>query len=193
MDYRKTVMLLATFSFLTFACSVDKEESGEMPEVEMDVEDGNIPEYDVDWANVEVSTREKKVKVPKVIMVMEETEVDIPYINISSPGMDESREKTIKVEVEVSEYKRELDIEEVYMSENNLYVISELEDEGEDLGDNTVRVSDRIIVSLPKTEDLNVKHFILGNKPQNNFNSNHNFINNKSQIEQEIKNAKQII
>ena len=46
------------------ACSVDKTEEGEMPEVE--VEGGNLPEYDVDAADVKVGTDTQTVTVPDV-------------------------------------------------------------------------------------------------------------------------------
>ena len=46
------------------ACDVDQTEEGEMPEV--DVEGGNLPEYDVSAPEVEVGTEERTVEVPTV-------------------------------------------------------------------------------------------------------------------------------
>lgn len=46
------------------ACDVDQTEEGEMPEVE--VEGGNLPEYDVDAADVKVGTDTQTVVVPDV-------------------------------------------------------------------------------------------------------------------------------
>ena len=46
------------------ACDVDQTEEGEMPDV--DVEGGNMPEYDVDTADVDVTTEERTVDVPVV-------------------------------------------------------------------------------------------------------------------------------
>ncbi|MGB5777453.1 hypothetical protein [Allopontixanthobacter sediminis] len=46
------------------ACDVDQTEEGEMPEV--NVEGGNMPEYDVDTADVEVGTEERTVEVPTI-------------------------------------------------------------------------------------------------------------------------------
>lgn len=42
------------------ACDVDQTEEGEMPEVQ----GGNMPEYDVETADVDVGTEEKRVEVP---------------------------------------------------------------------------------------------------------------------------------
>ncbi|UVI39887.1 hypothetical protein [Qipengyuania spongiae] len=46
------------------ACDVDQTEEGEMPEV--NVEGGNMPEYDVTTPEVEVGTEETTVEVPTV-------------------------------------------------------------------------------------------------------------------------------
>jgi hypothetical protein len=46
------------------ACDVEQTEEGEMPEV--DVKGGNLPEYDVDTADVEVGTEERTVEVPTI-------------------------------------------------------------------------------------------------------------------------------
>ena len=46
------------------ACSVEQTEEGDMPDVE--VEEGKLPEYDVDAADVDVGTDTAKVVVPDV-------------------------------------------------------------------------------------------------------------------------------
>lgn len=45
-------------------CEVEQTEEGEMPEVR--VEGGNLPEYDVDAPDVDVSTEERTITVPTV-------------------------------------------------------------------------------------------------------------------------------
>lgn len=70
---------------VTFAaCDVDKTQEGEMPEVK--VEGGQMPEYDVDVAEVEVGTTEKTVEVPKV--VMEEETISVPVVGVDMPAED---------------------------------------------------------------------------------------------------------
>ena len=54
------------------ACTVEKTEDGEMPEVE--VEGGNLPEYDVDPANVNVGTDTQQVIVPDVDITRDTTD-----------------------------------------------------------------------------------------------------------------------
>lgn len=52
------------------ACDVDQTEEAELPEV--DVEGGNMPEYDVETADVDVGTKEVTVDVPEVDVDMPE-------------------------------------------------------------------------------------------------------------------------
>lgn len=61
--------LIAPFALGLAACDVDQTEEGEMPEV--NVEGGNMPEYDVETADVDVGTEEKTVEVPTI-------DVDVP-------------------------------------------------------------------------------------------------------------------
>jgi hypothetical protein len=49
-------------------CDVEKTEEGSLPDVE--VEGGNMPEYDVDAPEVDVGTKEKTVTVPDVDVTM---------------------------------------------------------------------------------------------------------------------------
>lgn len=49
-------------------CEVEKTEEGSLPDVE--VEGGNMPEYDVDGPDVDVGTKEKTVTVPDVDVTM---------------------------------------------------------------------------------------------------------------------------
>ncbi|MGH7477497.1 MAG: hypothetical protein ACRELD_14620 [Longimicrobiales bacterium] len=46
------------------ACTAEQTEEGELPDVE--VEGGNLPEYDVDAADVEVGTDTQTITVPDI-------------------------------------------------------------------------------------------------------------------------------
>lgn len=50
------------------ACDVDQTEEGEMPEVE--VTGGNMPEFDVETADVDVGAEKKTIEVPNVEVTM---------------------------------------------------------------------------------------------------------------------------
>ena len=59
-----TAIAVGAAAFALSACDVDQTEEGEMPEVE--VEGGNLPEYDVDAPEVDVDTGTTTVEVPTV-------------------------------------------------------------------------------------------------------------------------------
>lgn len=53
------------------ACDVDQTKEGEMPEVDVNVSGGELPEYNVEGPTVDVGTENKTIEVPTV-------DVDIP-------------------------------------------------------------------------------------------------------------------
>lgn len=53
-------------------CRVEQTEEGEMPEVDVNVEEGSLPAYDVDAADVDVGTKEVEVTVPDIDIEMPE-------------------------------------------------------------------------------------------------------------------------
>ena len=58
------IAALAGTALALSACDVAQTEEGEMPEVTID--GGELPEYEVDVADVEVTTEEKTIEVPVV-------------------------------------------------------------------------------------------------------------------------------
>jgi uncharacterized lipoprotein len=83
-------LLLAAFLVLPLAaCQVRQTEEGELPEI--DVQGGNMPEYDVDTADVEIGTRETDVTVPDIDVTTEERTITVPDIDVRSP--EENREE----------------------------------------------------------------------------------------------------
>jgi hypothetical protein len=67
-------------------CDVEQTEEGELPEI--NVEGGNLPEYDVDTAELKVGTTETTVSVPDVDVHMEETEMNVPTIGYEPADAD---------------------------------------------------------------------------------------------------------
>lgn len=63
----RKIMLIAAGAVATLglaACDVEQTEEGALPDVQ--VEGGNMPEFDVDAAPVEITTEEQTVDVPVV-------------------------------------------------------------------------------------------------------------------------------
>ncbi|TWT78124.1 hypothetical protein Pla123a_09140 [Posidoniimonas polymericola] len=79
-------MLTAACCIGLAGCDVDVEDSGELPEVE--VQEGEMPEVDVTGPDVDVSTEKQKVTVPDVDL--EETEVSVPDVDVDFPAEDEN-------------------------------------------------------------------------------------------------------
>lgn len=63
---KRLTMLLAAagLSLGLAACDVEQTENAELPEV--DVKGGNMPEFNVDAADVDVTTEKKTIEVPVV-------------------------------------------------------------------------------------------------------------------------------
>ncbi len=70
-----TFAMVGTAAMGLAACDVEKTEDGEMPEV--NVEGGNLPEYDVDAPDVEVGMEEQTVEVPTI---------DVEEADAGAPG-----------------------------------------------------------------------------------------------------------
>ena len=64
-----TALVLTAATLGLAACDVDQTEEAELPDV--DVEGGNMPEFDVETADVDVGSEEVTVDVPTV-------DVDMP-------------------------------------------------------------------------------------------------------------------
>lgn len=60
--------ILATATLGLAACDVDQTEEGALPDV--DVDGGNLPEFDVETADVDIGMEETTVEVPTVSVDM---------------------------------------------------------------------------------------------------------------------------
>lgn len=64
------MLVLLVLVGTTTGCRVRQTEEGEMPDVDVQVEEGKVPEYDVDAADVDVKTEKKTIEVPDVDVTM---------------------------------------------------------------------------------------------------------------------------
>lgn len=194
--YRLSILVAVALLFAS--CDIKQKKETELPDVDVDVavEEGQLPSFDVDWADVNVGTKTKTVEIPKVVIVMEEEEVEIPYIDIDMPNENgegnsnmEKTEQNIIVEAEVTDKEHELEIKEIRASGSTLYVISELEETTTSIGDKKLRVSDQVSINAP---ELTVKHYIVGERPDRVFNSRYKYFNSIDEATSDIKNSKVI-
>ena len=184
---KKLIMTVMAATVL-FSCDVDQTKKAKLPDVDIDIDTdaGQLPGYDVDWADVNVGTTTKMVKIPKVVIVMEETEVEVPFVDVDMPGDDgdmEKEEQTLMVEVEVTDKEHAISIREIRAMNNNLVVVSMLEELSQNIGDKKMRVSDQITLNAP---DLNVKYYIIGEKPNRVFNGRFKYFKNMDALNEKI-------
>lgn len=87
---QKVLLLsLAAILITSAGCRVQQQESGEVPEVDVDVEPGNLPEYEVEGPEVDVGTEKQKVTVPEVEVTQETKTIEVPDIDVEPPSADD--------------------------------------------------------------------------------------------------------
>jgi hypothetical protein len=181
-------LLLTVFLVPLAACQVEKEESGSLPDVDVDVEPGNLPEYDIEGPDVNVGVTERTVTVPKLIVVQEEETVQVPYVDVDVPGA-ERQERTITTEIEVPTSGYNVEITGIYAVNNQLWVISRLTETDPNAPEATMRVSDRVVLNAP---DMPIRHYVIGERPQGSFNQQYTFIDDRQAIASQLESGRPI-
>lgn len=183
---KKVIMTIMTAAVLV-SCDVDQTKETKLPEVDVEIETeaGQLPAFDVDWAEVNVGTSTKTVTVPKVVVVMEEVEVEVPYVDVDMPDdIDgEKEEQTLMVEAEVSDKEHAIKIKEIRAMNNNLIVISELTEMTTSLGDKKIRISDQVTLNAP---DMNVKYYVVGERPDRVFNTKYKYYSDMNTLNEKL-------
>ena len=77
----------ALLTVSTTGCRVRQTQEGEMPDVKVESEGGQLPKYDVDAPDVDVTTKETEVTVPTDVDVKtEKRTVKVPDVDIKPPA-----------------------------------------------------------------------------------------------------------
>lgn len=63
---------------------VDQTQEARLPDVDVNVEGGQAPEFDVETGSIDIETQEEQVMVPKV--VLDEETVSVPSLEITPAG-----------------------------------------------------------------------------------------------------------
>lgn len=181
-------LILTVFLVPLTACQVEQEESGSLPDVDVNVEPGNLPEYDIEGPDVNVGVTERTVTVPKLIVVQEEETVEVPYIDVDVPGA-ERQERTITTEIEVPTSGYNVEITGIYAVNNQLWVVSRLSETDPNAPQATMRVSDRVVLNAP---DIPIRHYVIGERPQGSFNQQYTFIEDRQAIASQLESGRPI-
>ncbi|NJO44634.1 MAG: hypothetical protein HC835_02785 [Oscillatoriales cyanobacterium RM2_1_1] len=182
------ILTLALFLVPLAACRVEQEEAGSLPDVDVSVEPGSLPEYDIQGPDVNVGVTERTVTIPKVIVVQEEETVEIPYVDVDVPGA-EREERTITTEVEVPSKGYALNIQGIHVVNNELWVVSQLEVQNPNAVQAITRVSDRVALNAPS---MPVRQYVIGERPEGSFNEQYTFISDRQQIAAELDSGRQL-
>lgn len=89
------IVVVIAVIFGIYMVDFDVEDPGAMPDVDVSVEGGEMPDVDADVGDVTVGTTEETVTVPDVDVTVgeEETQVDVPVIDVDPPA-DDAEEET---------------------------------------------------------------------------------------------------
>lgn len=183
----KKLLSIVTITLMVTSCNIEKKKDGELPTVDIDVDAdaGALPDYDVAWADVNIGTTTKTVEIPKVVIIMEEEEVEVPYLDVDMPDekWGNKEEQTIMVEAEVSDFEHKLSIEEIWAKENSLFVIAKLEKLDTSIENKKMRISDQVTLNAP---DLNVKYYVIGERPDRVFNTKYKYVKDMNELKNMI-------
>jgi hypothetical protein len=169
---------------LTAACSVEKTQSAKAPDVDVDVDPGRWPKYDVNWADIDVGTKTRTVTVPVVEVNQKQVEMEVPYLDINPPGATDVEERTVSVELEVPSSAYGVQIQEVRAAGDRLWVIAEIQETGKPDNKRAMRVSDHVVLRAP--EDLNVRRVIVGKRPEGTYNQQYLFVDDRSALSKRL-------
>ena len=186
-SFRKFVPLAFLLLLIPLSsCQVEKEQAADLPDVDVDVDPGQLPEYDIKGPDVNVGVTERTVTVPKVVVIQEEETVKVPYVDVDVPGA-EREERTITAEVEVPSGGYGLEIQSISVVDNQLWVVSKLDETDPNAPQKAVRVSDRIVINAP---DMAVRHYIVGERPSKVFNEQYTFIKDRQEIAAQLESGR---
>lgn len=75
------------------ACDVDQTQEGELPEVDVQAEGGQMPAYDVEGPDVSVESERRQVTVPDVEVQREQATVTVPDVDVDLPEDEEQAQE----------------------------------------------------------------------------------------------------
>jgi hypothetical protein len=182
----------AAIVFAGTGCRVEQTREAAAPDVDVDVDPGRWPKYDVNWADVDVGTSQRTVQVPVIRIEREPREVTIPYIDINVPGAGRVEDRTITVAADVPHGGYALEIQEVRVADDDLWVVATLmEKQAGKAAKTTTRVSDRVVVHAPV--DLDARTVIVGERPDTSDDDRHQFVSSMDELNEMIPDQARVL
>lgn len=192
---RKAVLLWTMTSAILLAnlagCRAEQTQEAKAPEVDVDLESGQWPRYEVQWADVDVGTTQRTVTVPVVRVEKETREITVPYIDINPPGAGDREERTVAVEVDVPHAGYQLQITDVLAHRDELWVVAHLVEASPDQGGGSTRLADQVVVNAPS--DLEVEKVVVGGRPDGMFNRQHRFVESRAALNEQLPRGARVL
>lgn len=76
------VLAVALAVFAYFMIDVDQTRQARLPDVDVQVEGGQMPEFEVETGSVEITEQKKEITVPDVDISTTTKEITVPDINV---------------------------------------------------------------------------------------------------------------
>ena len=70
-------------------CDVDVKDKGQVPDVDVTVTGGRVPDVDVRGPDIDVSTKEKEITVPDVDIKTKKSTITVPDVKVDIPQENE--------------------------------------------------------------------------------------------------------
>ncbi|WP_238365883.1 hypothetical protein [Mesobacterium pallidum] len=71
-----------------YMVDIDMTDEGALPDVDVSVEGGELPEFDADVGSIETGTTTETVTVPEVEVDTREAQIEVPTISVNPPEDD---------------------------------------------------------------------------------------------------------
>lgn len=85
-----TAAAMACLAATFVGCDVDVQDEGELPDVDMQVEEGRMPDVDVTGPDVDVTTEEREVTVPDIDVDTKEETITVPDVDVTIPDENDN-------------------------------------------------------------------------------------------------------
>lgn len=79
------IAAVAVIAFAVFMIDVDQTQEAALPDVDINVEGGQLPEFDAEVGSISVGETEVEVEVPDVEITTNTETVTVPTLNIEAP------------------------------------------------------------------------------------------------------------
>ena len=86
------VIAAIAIAFGVYMVDIDVTEEARLPDVDVTVEGGNLPEVDAEVGSIAVTEENVTVTVPEVEVTTEEAELTVPGIEVTPPEGDADEE-----------------------------------------------------------------------------------------------------